>query len=78
MAKIIYRIGRISEKALMELEFSCGVARSIRQRIELGFTIHTYKPVLDDAPYRIFNTIAEYRRWCQKNLPSWLGYAKTD
>jgi hypothetical protein len=34
------------------------------------------KPVLDDAPYRSFETMADYRRWCEDNLPSWLGYRR--
>lgn len=38
--------------------------------------IHTYKPVLDDAPYRAFDTMSEYRRWCADNLPPWLGYGR--
>ncbi len=38
--------------------------------------IHTYKPVLDDAPFRSFDTMAEYRAWCEANLPSWLGYGR--
>ena len=39
--------------------------------------IRTYKPVLDDAPYRSFDTMAEYRQWCETHLPSWLGYGRT-
>ena len=38
--------------------------------------IHTYKPVLDDASYRAFDTMEDYRRWCEQNLPDWLGYAR--
>jgi len=38
--------------------------------------IKTYKPVLDDAPYRSFETTAEYRAWCEANLPDWLGYGQ--
>jgi hypothetical protein len=32
--------------------------------------------VLDDAPYRSFDTMAEYRQWCEDNLPEWLGYVR--
>ena len=35
--------------------------------------IKTYKPVMDDAPFRSFNTMTEYRELCEKNRPSWLG-----
>jgi hypothetical protein len=33
--------------------------------------------VLDDASYRSFNTTEEYRQWCEKNLPMWLGYGRS-
>ena len=36
--------------------------------------IKTYKPVMDDAEFRAFDTTADYRRWCEENLPDWLGY----
>ena len=39
--------------------------------------IHTYKPVLDDVPYRSFESMEEYRHWCDQNLPSWLGYGRS-
>jgi hypothetical protein len=29
---------------------------------------------MDDAPSRTFETMAEYRAWCEANLSSWLGY----
>jgi hypothetical protein len=56
-------------------EFEAASRRSLRTRIDYSF-IHTYKPVLDDAPYRAFDTMEEYRRWCEDNLPDWLGYAR--
>lgn len=42
-------------------------------RMKYGW-FYAYKPVLDDAPYRIFNSTAEYRAWCRDNLPSYLGF----
>ncbi len=39
--------------------------------------IRTYKPVLDDARYRSFETTADYRAWCEANLPAWLGYGRS-
>jgi len=39
-----------------------------------GFT-YEYKPVLDDVSCRSFDSMEEYRRWCQENLPEYLGYA---
>ena len=56
-------------------EFKAAAARPLATRLKYAF-IKTYKPVLDDAPYRTFNTTAEYRRWCEENLPAWLGYGR--
>jgi len=47
--------------------------RPLRDRIRFGF-YRSHKPVLDDAPFRSFETTAEYRKWCDKNLPRYLGY----
>lgn len=53
----------------------CGrqLERDVVTRIKYGFC-HVYKPVLDDAPVRAFATMAEYRRWCDRVLPAYLGY----
>lgn len=56
-------------------EFRAAARRTLEERMRYSF-IHTYKPVLDDAPFRAFATTAEYRRWCEENLPSWLGYGR--
>jgi hypothetical protein len=57
-----------------ENEFEAAARRPLRQRFRYAF-IRTYKPVLDDAPYRAFDTTAQYRAWCDANLPKWLGYS---
>lgn len=57
-------------------DFETAARRSLKQRLDYAF-IHTYKPVMDDAPFRAFDTMADYRRWCEENLPSWLGYGRT-
>ena len=56
-------------------EFEAAGRRSLETRFRYSF-IRTYKPVLDDAPYRTFDTMADYRRWCEENLPMWLGYGR--
>jgi hypothetical protein len=53
--------------------FEAAARRPLALRMKYAF-IRTYKPVLDDAPYRAFDTTAQYRQWCQENLPDWLGY----
>ncbi len=47
--------------------------RPLVLRLKYGFC-RTYKPVLDDAPWRAFETMAEYRAWCAQNLPDYLGF----
>jgi hypothetical protein len=54
-------------------EFDAAARRSLRERMQYSF-IYTYKPVIDDAPYRTFDTMEDYRRWCRENLPAYLGY----
>jgi hypothetical protein len=58
-----------------EDEFEAAAKRPLRQRFKYAF-IKTYKPVLDDASFRSFDTMEEYRRWCERNLPDWLGYGR--
>jgi hypothetical protein len=50
--------------------------RDVTTRIKYGFC-HVHKPVLDDVPYRSFATMAEYRAWCEANLPAYLGYGRS-
>ncbi len=56
-------------------EFEAAARRPLATRLEYAF-IKTYKPVLDDADFRSFGTMQEYREWCEQNLPSWLGYQR--
>jgi hypothetical protein len=56
-------------------EFEAAARRPLPVRFRYAF-IHTYKPVLDDEPFRAFDTTADYRRWCEENLPDWLGYGR--
>lgn len=37
---------------------------------------HVHKPVLDDEPIRAFATLADYRRWCEEELPEYLGFRR--
>jgi len=48
-------------------EFEAAGRRPLETRFRYAF-IRTYKPVLDDAPFRAFDTMADYRRWRQENL----------
>ena len=57
--------------------FEAAARRTLQQRIHYSF-IRTFKPVLDEAPYRSFDSMAEYRKWCAESLPSWLGYGPAE
>lgn len=56
-------------------EFEAAARRPLETRLRYAF-IRTYKPVLDDASYRAFDTMEDYRRWCDESLPDWLGYGR--
>jgi hypothetical protein len=56
-------------------EFDANCRRPLPVRFRYSF-IKTYKPVMDDARFRSFETTADYRAWCEKHLPDWLGYGR--
>lgn len=58
-------------------EFEAAARRPLEQRLKYAF-IKTYKPVMDDAQYRSWESTAEYRKWCAENLPDWLGYGPAE
>ena len=47
----------------------------VMTRIKYGFC-HVHKPVLDDVGTRAFSTMADYRAWCDIELPRYLGYRR--
>jgi hypothetical protein len=47
--------------------------RPLEARIRYGFC-RTHKPVLDDAAWRVFDSMTEYRAWCATHLPEYLGF----
>ena len=54
-------------------DFEAALRRPLRTRLHSAF-IRTYKPVLDEGTVRTFNTMREYRQWCNETLPDGLGY----
>ncbi len=63
------------ERASWQAEFEAAMRRPLPVRLRYAF-IRTYRPVLDDAPFRSFERMADYRHWCETQLPSWLGYGR--
>lgn len=64
-----------SDTSLCEFREQCRrqLKRKLEDRIKYGFC-RVYKPTLDDAPHRAFESMAEYRAWCDANLPVYLGF----
>ena len=56
-------------------DFEAASRRPLPLRMRYAF-IHTYKPTMDDVAFRAFDTMAEYRDWCERHVPSWLGYGR--
>jgi len=56
-------------------DFEAAARRPLPVRIRYAF-IKTYRPVLDDEPFRAFDTMEDYRQWCEAALPDWLGYGR--
>jgi len=56
-------------------EFESEARRPLKTRLDYSF-IKSYRPVMDDASFRSFDTMEDYRRWCDENLPRWLGYSR--
>ena len=75
-ASPVARSPSAAEQADWLAEFQAAARRPLRTRFRYAF-IRTYKPVLDDAGFRSFDTTAAYRAWCEANLPVWLGYGRT-
>jgi hypothetical protein len=56
-------------------EFEAAARRSLPLRMRYAF-IKTYKPVLDDARFRSFDSMEQYRAWREAHLSKWLGYGR--
>lgn len=61
------------ERRRWRAEFDAAARRRLSLRLRNAF-IRTCRPVLDDAPFRAFDTMAHDRRGCNEALPSWLGF----
>jgi DNA primase catalytic subunit len=51
--------------------------RSLAERIRFGF-FRNPDPVRDANVNRSFNTLEEYRRFCEANYPAHFGYARAE
>jgi hypothetical protein len=49
--------------------------RPLELRLKYGF-YRVYRPVLDDAAWRSFRTMEDYRQWCEKELQEYLDYRR--
>ncbi len=76
MGKLTYHIGKPTEDEQVLLDFRDGLARSVDDRISLGL-IPLALPVINDVPYRVFESLECYRAWADRELPRYLGYARS-
>jgi len=75
MRKLMYKIGKSTEEEQSRMDFLDGMSRTVEERISLGF-LPIKIPIIDDLPYRIFETMEQYQEWLEKALPRYLGYSK--
>jgi hypothetical protein len=75
MKKLFYHIGKLNDEEQLKLDMEDTLSRTAEERIELGF-IPMSMPIIDEVPYRIFDSMDEYRRWAAEELPPWLGYKR--
>lgn len=65
-----------AEREALYRDFEACSKLSLEERVRRG-SLHTFKPVLDEGPgFRSWDTMEDYRRWCEANLPDWLGYRR--
>ena len=74
---MLTRMSQTDEQDMEPFREQCRrqMSRPLAARIKYGFS-RVYKPVLDDAPWRSFQTMEEYRAWCETNLPEYLGFRR--
>jgi len=73
LAACIFALIKLSEEEAWGEQCRRQLERDVVTRIKYGFC-HVHKPILDDVPARAFATMAQYRDWCERNLPAYLGY----
>jgi hypothetical protein len=59
-----------------ETEFEEAARWSVEERIRRDI-VKMYRPILDDAPYRSFESMEQYRNWCEENLPASWGFGRS-
>ena len=71
------RCAEIAKRLKMDIDdvidFEAARNRTADERARRA-KIKTYKPVIDDADFRAFPTMSDYRTWCNAHVPDWLGY----
>ena len=75
MGELIYKIGRVTEEEQLTLDFEDSLSHSVDERIRLGL-IFLKLPVMDEAPYRVFESMDQYCAWANRVLPRYLGYGR--
>lgn len=66
---------KVNEEQAWRDECRRRLAWDVIKRIKYGFR-PANRPVLDEMPSRAFATMAEYREWCERELPGHLGLTR--
>lgn len=72
--KNLYYCGDFNEEMEELLSFEAGLRTSVEKRMRESF-ISIDEPGLDGKTL-FFSSNERYQEWCEKNLPSWLGYGR--
>ena len=73
----VYPLRTPEDRGWEEFRAQCRrqMQRPLEQRIKYGFCRRT-KPAQNEEAGRAFKTMAEYRAWCEANLPDYLGFKR--
>lgn len=73
----VYPLRTAEDRGWEEFRDQCRrqMQRPIELRIKYGFA-QTIRSDVDEGTSRAFDTIAEYRAWCEANYPSYFGFKR--
>ncbi|MGH7818312.1 MAG: hypothetical protein ACREQ9_00930 [Candidatus Binatia bacterium] len=71
------RSGQASETESFRQQCRRQLDRPISDRVRFGF-FRNANPVRDASGNRSFDSIGDYRRFCERSFPSYFGYARPD
>jgi hypothetical protein len=76
-ADVCYLLKTPEDKGWEEFRDQCRrqMERPLALRIKYGF-VRPLNQTQNESGCRVFETMADYRSWCENNLPAYLGYKR--